>query len=156
MDNKKHPDLSVKERATLDVIRDQINLCRSEIAEYNSQFLASTVLCAFVASFATIVQVAKVDTLLNVFYILPSIYFLSLYNVIKYTAEQLKLGAYRLILEREARKYIIGEFLCWEELIPKGFSYMFWGGVVQIFLMYPFHYLFFWDSGNYLIIHFGT
>lgn len=140
-DKKRSKDdscLSDKERVTLNVLIDQINHCRSDITAYNSQFLASSVLCAIVAAFAVIAQTKNLKSeILNLFYVLPSVYFFSLYNVIKYTAEQLRIGAYRQVLEDEAGKYIIGDFLCWEKIIPQGDKYVITGGVVQIFFDVP-------------------
>lgn len=130
--------LSNKEIATLEVLRDQINYCRSEIAAYNSQFLASYVLCAIIAAYATLAYAAETEhDILNSFYLLPSIYFLSGYNLLKYTSEQVRLGAYRSILEKEASKYTKGNFLFWEDVVPKGIEFVVLNGVCQLFFYVP-------------------
>lgn len=59
------------------------------------------------------------------------------YNLLKYTSEQVRLGAYRSILEKEASKYTKGNFLFWEDVVPKGIEFVVLNGVCQLFFYVP-------------------
>ena len=130
--------LTDKERATLEILHDQIRHCQEDIASYNSQFLSSSVLCAVLAAFAGVVCSSPSESqILRLFYVLPSVYFLELYNVIKYTGMQLKLGAYRQVLEDEVNRYLGKNYLCWEATITQGPEFLITGGAVQLFFDIP-------------------
>ena len=102
-------------------------------------------LCSILAAFAALAGTAPKDSeFLKIFYILPSVYFLSLYNVIKYTGTQMQLGAYRQILEEELNQYLTKDFLLWESTVTEGPKYVIWGGAVQFLFDIPISLFILW------------
>lgn len=130
-----------KSAITVSVLHDEIKHCRSDITNYNLQFMASTFLCGLVAVAASILTNVNeefgLSGISNIFYVLPTLYFYALYNLIKYTEEQVKLGTYRRILEDLLNAYLDTPFLQWETRIPKGRYYIVFGAVVQVLFFLP-------------------
>ena len=126
---------------TVSVLHDEIKHCRSDITNYNLQFMASTFLCALVAAaasiFADVDGESGLSGVSNLFYVLPTLYFYALYNLVKYTEEQVKLGVYRRVLENLLNTYVDTPFLQWETRIPRGAYYIFFGAVVQVLFFFP-------------------
>lgn len=130
-----------RKSVTISVLYDEIKHCRSDITSYNLQFMASTVLCALLAAAASIFTDANeksgISNAFNLFYVLPTLYFFAIYNLIKYTQEQMKLGSYRRVLENILNQYMDVPFLQWETKIPRGKYYVFFGAIVQSLFFVP-------------------
>ena len=123
----------------LRVVLEQINLCSNAITAYNVQYLGSSVLCAIIAAIATVLDMSEENTYaINLFYILPTIYLASLYNLVKYTGKQLEIGAYKMMLEQQTNLFLDEDVLCWESKIACGKKFVILGGGVQIFFYIPF------------------
>jgi hypothetical protein len=131
--------------AKISLLKEQIAQCRSDITAYNTQFIASSFLSSVLAAVAAVFCTTSTNEhIWNLFYILPTVYFLSLYNVIKYTNSQLKLGAYQMVLEKQINALISTKFMCWETKAERGFQYTFFGAVVQVFFDVPISIFMFW------------
>lgn len=137
--------LCEKDALTVSVLRDQINQCRDDITAYNTQFLASSTLCAVTAAFAAVLCTAtEGGQIWNLFYLLPSVYFMSVYNIIKYTNEQLKLGAYRMVLEHLLNAYLSEPVLWWEAKANIGLRYILFGAIAVVFFVFPISVFMLW------------
>lgn len=124
--------------AKLTVLREELGRCRSEVASYNLQFLSSSAMRVILTAAASVISIAAEKFVgWTIFYILPTICFLGVYNVIKYTGQQLKLNAYLMVLEHKINECIKEDILCWSTKMPRGFNYVFFGAVVQIFFDIP-------------------
>ena len=138
---RRKPEGMEGRKETIAVLQDEIRHCRSDITSYNLQFMASTVLCAILAAAAGVLDGMneRVEDLgaSGIFYILPTLYFFSLYNLVKYTNEQMKLGCYRRVLEHLLNTYLEVPFLQWEARVPRGSCYVFFGGIVQVLFYVP-------------------
>ena len=71
------------------IIREELTERQREINNYNSIFISSTVLTSVLTVAATILTSSNInsDYIIFLICVLPMIYFLSLYNLIKYTTE---------------------------------------------------------------------
>lgn len=127
-----------KEKFAYEAVKEQINQCRTDITAFNIKFFSSSVITSLVASFAAAISTSAADAFVwKLFYILPTVFFLSLYNLIKYTGEQFKLGAYQMALEHIANKYLCHEIFTWETKIPDDAVYWLFGGAVQLVFDIP-------------------
>lgn len=137
------PKQSTNTDKVLEVIKEQISICSNAIITYNAQYYSSSVLCAIIAAAATVLNITQPNNgLINLFYILPTVFLASLYNLIKYTDRQLEIGAYKMVLEHLTNEYLERSILCWEMKIASGSSFAIYGGVVQIVFYLPvFFYL---------------
>ena len=138
-----------KQQLIVNVLKDEIGKCREEIASYNNQFLASSAMCAVLAALASVICMSKTDmNIWKVFYVLPTAYFWMLYNLIKYTGEQLKLNAYRTVMEHKLNQILGKEVLNWGLKIPQGFDHVFYGAIVQVFIVIPLSAFMLWGFWN--------
>lgn len=122
------------------IIREQIISCQKDITTYNSIFVSSSVLSSILAALASVISSinSNNDILWNFFYLLPTIYFLSLYNLVKYTTEQMKLGLYRNKLEKCINEIFDDTILYWERDIQERTStFATLGGVIQFVFFVP-------------------
>lgn len=127
-----------KSEMTLGVIKEQISLCSNAIVSYNVQYYSSSVLCVIIAAAATALSITQPDNgLLNLFYFLPIVYLASLYNLVKYTDQELKIGAYKMVFEHLANECLDTDFLCWEVKIACGKSNVLFEGAVQVLFYLP-------------------
>ena len=128
----------LEKEAKLTVLQEELGRCRSEVAAYNLQFLSSSAMRVILTAAASVISIAAEEIVgWTIFYILPTICFLGVYNVIKYTGQQLKLNAYLMVLEHKINEYFQEDILCWSTKMPRGFNYVFFGAVVQIFFDIP-------------------
>lgn len=121
------------------IIKEQIVSCQQDITTYNSIFVTSSVLSSILAALATIISSSNPDdgVLWNFFYLLPTIYFLSLYNLIKYTTLQMRLGAYKNKLEERINKIFDDTILYWERDVQHQPFFATLGGTIQIVFFVP-------------------
>ena len=141
----------------LAVMLNRLSFCDETIKAYNVQYLSSTALCAIVAAVTGIINTNIAVGWKNLLYILPTVYLSFLYNIVKYTNEQLQLGAYKEELEKQIFKIIDMEYLCWEQRVSRGFKYTFFKGVAVAFFQFPvFVFLMFYFFTQFCssIVHF--
>ena len=128
----------LEREAKLTILQEELGRCRDEVASYNLQFLSSSAMRVILTAAASVISItAEKFVGWTIFYILPSICFLGIYNVIKYTGQQLKLNAYLMVLEHKINECFKENILCWSTKMPRGFKYVFFGAVVQIFFDIP-------------------
>lgn len=136
---------TAKEEMAISVLREQISQCRSDVMAYNIQFLASSAVTTIMAAFAAIFCTSSDNPQVwNIFYIFPTMGFLHLYNLIKYTNEQLQLGTYRMVLSCLVNQRLDEEILCWESKIIEGADFALYGGAVQIIFIAPIAIVMIW------------
>ena len=127
-------------------IREQIIACQNETMTYNSIFISSTVFTSILATIAAAIGVKfpQYDEIWNIFYLLPTIFMMALYNLIKYTTFQMKLGTYRKELEARINDYYGVKLLTWEQQLSTDKWYTFFGGGVQLLFYIPAMTLIMW------------
>lgn len=124
----------------LSIIKDQVMSCQHDITTYNSIFVTSSVLSSILAAIATVIsaELSKDNTVIwNIFYLLPTVYFLSLYNLIKYTTLQIKLGSYRNNLENQINELLEDRVLYWEEQIKNNPKFVNLSDAIQFVFFVP-------------------
>lgn len=121
------------------IIREELTERQREINNYNSIFISSTVLTSVLTVAATILTSSNInsDYIIFLICVLPMIYFLSLYNLIKYTTEQMRLCNYCRKLEYKINSILEDKILYWELEIKKNAKLGFWGGTIQLIFYIP-------------------
>lgn len=87
----------------IQTLESQIMQCQTECTSYNNSYLTSSTITTIFIAVAGLVKTEKGESFLAeyVFYLLPTIYNISLYNLLKYTGTQLRIGVYRWTLEHK-------------------------------------------------------
>lgn len=145
-------EFTSKDEALLSLLQGQIAQCRNDSSTYNSNFLASSSLGAVVAALAAIFcTTSENPETWNLFFVLPTVYFLALYNLIKYTKYQLKLGAYVLVLEKMSNQYFDVDILQWESKLAVDKKFYVLDNIAQVVFFLPVSVMMIW--GFFRIIH---
>ncbi len=132
----------VQEKVT--VLCQEIELCKSEITGYNNQFVTSSVfgiLATVAAAGLSVVGGAEKtnnELISGVILILPTIHFLCLYNLLKYTYHQMLLAKYVLHAETKLCSIIgLEEFKLSRHVLRNDKNVVLLGGVFQVFFYVP-------------------
>lgn len=128
-----------KDRDAITILREQIISCQKDITTYNSIFITSSVLSSILAAIASVIGAANSDGsfVWKFFYLLPTIYFLSLYNLTKYTTVQMELSAYKSNLEKRINEIFNDKILYCKLDIQQKSTSILWGGVIQVCFYLP-------------------
>ena len=138
-------ELTPKDEALLSLLQGQITQCRNDISTYNSNFLASSSLGAVVAALAAIFcTTSENPDTWNLFFVLPTVYFLALYNLIKYTKHQLRLGAYGMVLEKMSNQYFDVDIFQWESKLAVDKKFYILDGAAQVVFFLPVSVMMIW------------
>lgn len=126
-------------KEVISILKEQILECQKEIANYNSIFISSTVLSSILAAVATVIASSNEnqEILWKFFYILPTIYLLSVYNLIKYTTVQINLEKYRKELGIHISSLLNITVPFVDSGLYIGTGYKFWGGIIQVVFYFP-------------------
>lgn len=129
-------------QSSVSIMAEEHKQCSESIREYNVQFLSSSAFITIVATVAGIVADPKSsNNLWMIFYVLPIVYFLALYNLIKYTIMQETLGAYKDYLEEHINAVLDNEgkpTLIWgKSKVRSSFIYKFVFSFAQIVFFVP-------------------
>ena len=110
----------LQEDATLNVLREHIMQCRSDIIAYDTQFISSAAVPALMAAAAAIFTTNAGHDVWKLFYVLPSLSLIHVYNLLKYTNKIWELGAYRMVMEHMVNQKLHANILCWGTKVEEG------------------------------------
>lgn len=127
-----------KNKNQIDVLSSHIIACQQESASYNNAFISSAVICTIltvIAGFLSESSSSEERTFL--LYIIPMVYLLILYNLLKYTGFQISLGAYRHFMEEKLNDLLEEKTLLWETNISHDVFFTYVDGAGQIAFFLP-------------------
>ena len=153
MDNKTTPSNHTVDEITIkkiEVLHNQILAGQQESQSYNNTFISSTIICVILTASAGVISNIANESwqteLLYILYALPMMYFLMLYNLLKYTGFQMTLGNYRYRLEEKVNKLSNDDdLLNWESKTAKrSLGFVINNGVAEVvFFLPPIFFFFF-------------
>ncbi len=134
------------DREYISEISQQITACQNKTRTCNLIFISSTVFTLILAAAAAAIGVKfpRYDEVWNIFYLLPVIFMMVLYDLIIYTAFQMRLGACRKDLEVRINDNHGIKSLNREQRSSAGKRYAFFGGCVQWLFCIPAAALIMW------------